>query len=122
MNMTRNGTNVKQRDIVFLPFPFSDLSSTKKRPVLVISGNAYNAENKNVICCALTSNPQTFRRGVRIRSKDLDSGNLNFESAVIPCKVFCPHKDIILTSLGRLSVRKSIEVVRHLRLRIRIEE
>ncbi len=33
------GIMYKQREIVLLPFPYSDLSAIKKRPILIISNN-----------------------------------------------------------------------------------
>ena len=34
----------EQGDIVLIPIPFTDLSSQKRRPVIVISNDAYNRE------------------------------------------------------------------------------
>jgi mRNA interferase MazF len=45
-----------QREIVLVPFPYSDLSSTKKRPVLIVSQEAYNQHFEDVIVCVITSN------------------------------------------------------------------
>ena len=33
---------LKQREMVLIPIPFSDLKSKKRRPVIVISNNIYN--------------------------------------------------------------------------------
>lgn len=38
--MTKPGMNVKQRDIILIPVPFSDLSTSKRRPAIVISNSA----------------------------------------------------------------------------------
>jgi len=46
----------KQRDIVFIPIPFTDLSSSKKRPVVVLSNNDYNNFSDDIIVVAITSN------------------------------------------------------------------
>ena len=45
----------KRGEIVLIPVPFSDLSSVKKRPVLVISNMAHNMKNNDIIVVAITS-------------------------------------------------------------------
>jgi len=50
------GMIFEQRDIVFVPFPFGDLTGIKKRPVLILSGKDYNSKNNDYICCAITKN------------------------------------------------------------------
>jgi len=122
MKKMQGGTNVNQRDIVFIPFPFTDLSGHKKRPVLILSGKQYNASNQDMICCALTCRKKNFYRGIRINNSDLDFGFLNYESAVIPCKIFTPKQNIVIRRLGRLNIKKSEEVVKFLNLNIEIEK
>jgi mRNA interferase MazF len=48
-------TTCKQWDIVLVPFPFTDLSASKKRPALIISPDEYNA-GFDVIIAFITSN------------------------------------------------------------------
>lgn len=119
--MMQSGINSNQRDIVLLPFPFTDLSGTKQRPALILSGKNYNSKYKDRICCALTSNPERFGDGIQIDNRDLDSGHLDFDSVIIPCKVFTIHKRIIIKNKGRLKIERSKEVVNFLNLNIEIE-
>lgn len=42
-------------NIVLIPVPFSDLSSSKKRPVLIISSNEYNKLTDEIVVMAITS-------------------------------------------------------------------
>jgi mRNA interferase MazF len=46
-----------QGDIVLIPIPFTDLSSQKRRPVIVISNDSYNQSTPDVVVVAMTSNP-----------------------------------------------------------------
>lgn len=46
----------KQGEILLIPIPFSDLSSNKKRPVLVLSNDQYNSKTDDIIVAAITSN------------------------------------------------------------------
>ena len=48
-------TTFKKWDIVLVPFPFTDLTSTKKRPALVVSPDDYNA-GSDLVLAFLTSN------------------------------------------------------------------
>jgi len=42
-------------DVVLVPFPFTDQRTTKKRPAVVVSSDAYNQERPDIILMAVTS-------------------------------------------------------------------
>lgn len=46
--MMRYGVMYKQGDILLVPISFSDLSSSKRCPVLVLSNNEYNKMTEDV--------------------------------------------------------------------------
>ena len=50
-------TRYRRGDIVLVPFPFTDLSSTKKRPALVVSPDKFNEHAQDVVLVAITSQP-----------------------------------------------------------------
>ncbi|MGH9992417.1 MAG: type II toxin-antitoxin system PemK/MazF family toxin, partial [Nitrososphaera sp.] len=41
--------SASQRDIVLVPYPFSDLSQAKYRPAIVMSNDVYNRKFKDFI-------------------------------------------------------------------------
>lgn len=47
--MKAGGIMYKQSEIVLVPFPYSDLSYTKKRPVLIVSNNEYNLKYPDIL-------------------------------------------------------------------------
>ena len=50
-------TRYRRGDIVLVPFPFTDLSFTKKRPALVVSPDKFNEHAQDVVLVAITSQP-----------------------------------------------------------------
>ena len=48
-------TAYKRGDIVLVPFPFSDQTTTKKRPAVIISSSLYNETSQDIIIMAVTS-------------------------------------------------------------------
>jgi mRNA interferase MazF len=49
-------------EVVLIPFPFSDLSRNKLRPVLLLA----NAGREDWIACQITSNPYSDSRAITL--------------------------------------------------------
>ena len=48
-------TTCKPGEVVLVPFPFTDLSTTKQRPAVILSRARFNRERHDVILAAITS-------------------------------------------------------------------
>ena len=118
--MTSAGTNIEQRSIILVPFPFSDLSSGKKRPALVVSNTEFNKKSEDVICCLITSNPAA-KYAIKITSKDMESGFLEFDSKIKPHRLFTVSKNIIYKTLGKLGREKSSLAVKEISKLVEME-
>lgn len=59
--MMPNMTNYEFGDVVLVPFPFTDQTTSKKRPAVVVSSTAYLRKRSDLILIAVTSqaNPAT---------------------------------------------------------------
>ncbi len=79
-----------QKDIVLMPFPYTDLTGAKKRPALIISNNSLN---EDYICCLITSNPSN--EGLLIKKEHLESGSLPFKSWIKLHRIFTINHKII---------------------------
>ena len=90
------GTMYEQRDVVLLPFPYSDLTGAKLRPALIISNHTLNL-GEDRICCLITSKETSD--GISIQKRHFDEGSLPFHSWVKPHRIFTIHKDIIRKKL-----------------------
>jgi len=84
-------------EIVVLPFPFSDLSSSKRRPALVLS----DLPGDDIILCQITSkNSPADPFSIPINNSDFISGGLNVDSNIRPNRIFTADKGIIVRSVG----------------------
>ncbi|MEK6872753.1 MAG: type II toxin-antitoxin system PemK/MazF family toxin [Nanoarchaeota archaeon] len=90
-----------QRDIVQIPFPYSDLTGFKKRPALIISNKKLNGPDK--VCCLVTSNPQ--ENDLSISKSSFEQGNLPFKSFIRPHRIFTVHEKIIIKKLCTIEGR-----------------
>ncbi len=93
----------EQGDIVLVPVPFTDLSSQKRRPVIVISNDVYNRSSADVIVVAMTSNPAPVPNSFRITSADLVAGALNRPSTVRVDKIYTLAQTIVVRRFGRVA-------------------
>ena len=93
-------------DVVVLPFPFSDLSKSKKRPALVTAV----LEGDDIVLCQITSETRNDRYSITLANSDFKKGSLNLTSMVRPNKLFTADKSIILYRIGSLKDSKIREV------------
>ena len=86
-------------DIVVIPFPFSDLSSVKRRPALVIAP----VTGDDLILCQITSKFHTDTYSVPLHPSDLSSGTLKELSYIRPDKLFTADVSMIQYTMGHVS-------------------
>ena len=71
-------------DVVIVPFPFSDLSQSKRRPALVIA----DLDGDDLILCQITSQANKDQQAISITDDDFQSGGLKQISNVRPNRLF----------------------------------
>ncbi len=92
-----------QRDIVLIPIPFTDLSSQRRRPVIIVSNDEYNRKTDDIVVVAMTSNLKPTDYGFVITSNDLESGSLRRPSRVRADKIYTLSQSITMKTFGRVN-------------------
>ena len=105
----------RQGDIVLVSFPFTDLTSTKRRPALVLSPDSFNAAGEDLVLAAVTSHISDDPKAVRLWRGDFAAGGLPRPSMVKATKLFTMHSSLIVNRIGALRTEKVEEVLRSLR-------
>ena len=94
-------TNYSFGDVILVPFPFPNQTTTKKRPAVVISSEAYNREYPDLIIMAITSKIKNIATvGDVTLTKWQDSGLLK-PSMIKPIIATLENK-LVLRKLGQL--------------------
>ena len=93
-------------DVVVIPFPFSDLSGVKKRPVFVLA----SLPGDDIIACQITSKSKSDPFALPLDEHDFISGGLPIDSFIRPNKLFTVDKNLVLTLAGHLSEDKIRDV------------
>jgi mRNA interferase MazF len=85
--------------VVLVRFPFSDLSSSKLRPAVVLA----HAGGVDWVLCQVTSNPYGDSKAVALTANSFISGSLMRDSFVRPGKLFTASASIVVREAGALS-------------------
>ena len=93
----------EQGEIVLIPVPFTDLSSTKRRPFIVISNRAYHQTTSDMVVVAMTSNPAQAPYSFPITSSDLQRGTLNRPGMVRVDKIYTLSQALIVRTFGKVN-------------------
>jgi len=94
-------------DVVVVPFPFSDLTQTKRRPTLVIA----ELEGDDLILCQITSQSISDRYAISIDESDFETGALRQRSNVRQNRLFTADRHIILHRVGSLKPDKMGQII-----------
>ena len=94
-------------DLLLVPFPFTDLSATKRRPVLSLTGaDGYG----DFIALPVTSRPQA-EHGLPITAADLIDGSLPAASWIRTNRVVTLNGGLVVKMIGRVSERIVVAAV-----------
>ena len=88
-------------DVLLVPFPFTDQTSVKKRPTVVISSNKYNSQKSDLIIMAITSQFDISVSFGEIIITDWKSAGLLKPSVIKPV-ITTIEKSLIIKKLGKL--------------------
>ena len=98
-------------NVVVIPFPFSDLSASKRRPALVLA----NFSGNDILLCQITSQYHSKEKNaVVLKTTDFKSGTLPVNSYIRPLRIFTADKSLILRTAGTVSdeiVNETIEMI-----------
>ncbi len=96
--------NYRRGDVVLVPFPFSDQTTIKKRPAVIISSDDYNDSSSDVIIIAITSRISEVMEIGESFIIDWRRAGLMKSSSIKPA-ISTIEKTLILKDLGKLSDR-----------------
>lgn len=86
-------------DVVVVPLPFSDLSSSKRRPALVLA----DLPGDDVLLCQITARNGKSPLSISLTKADVDAAQLGRQSYVRFGRVFTADEKIVAYRLGALS-------------------
>ncbi|MDD4877912.1 MAG: type II toxin-antitoxin system PemK/MazF family toxin [Candidatus Nanoarchaeia archaeon] len=93
---------IMQKDVVILPFPFTDSGSYKVRPAIVVSNEYFNTAKEDCILVPLTSVIKDDAFSIAISQDNMAEGELLKESRIRADKIFSIDKETIITRIGSI--------------------
>jgi mRNA interferase MazF len=87
-----------------VPFPFTDLSSAKQRPALVVSSDVLNARSDDVLVAAISSQipVELAVEEFMIPQSDLAACGLPKPSVVRLAKLAALHRQLVIKRIGSM--------------------
>lgn len=100
--MRRHTVTFDVFDVVVVPFPFTDNTTTKRRPALILSdAKSFNQQAGQVVMAMITS-ARNSDWPLDIEIQDLDSAGLP-ASSIIRMKLFTLDEHLIIRKAGSLA-------------------
>ena len=108
-------TVYRRGDIVLISFPFTDLTSSKRRPALIISPDFFNTAGVDLVLAAITSHITDDPHAIQLSGADFAEGWLPKESIIKTTKLFTMHSSLIVKKVCALKREKTEEALQSVR-------
>ncbi|MGE0824827.1 MAG: type II toxin-antitoxin system PemK/MazF family toxin [Candidatus Binatia bacterium] len=95
------------RAVVSVRFPFSDLSRTKLRPVVILA----DVGREDWILCQVTSKPYGDTRAITLTGESFATGSLRVTSYARPEKLFTANYELMVGQVGILKEEAFKQIV-----------
>ena len=102
---------MNQRDILLVPFPFSDQKGKKVRPVIVISNDEFNRESEDVLIVSVTSNISKDKYTSPLSNNDLEEGQLDSQCCIKVENILKIDKELVIKKIGRIRKEKLEKII-----------
>lgn len=101
-------------DVVVVPFPFTDRTTTRRRPALVLSSRgAFNQSVGHAVMAMITS-ARNSDWPLDLQIKDLDAAGLP-SASIVRMKLFTLDERLVIRQAGHLAVADQAGVAASLR-------
>ena len=101
----------QQKELVLLPYPFSDQTGSKIRPAIIVSNDNFNRRCEDCVMIPLTTIMKEEPFSLVINQDNLESGKLLKQSRIRLDKIFTVKKTLIIMKIGRIN-DKTLEKIR----------
>ncbi len=95
-------TTCSRWDIVLVPFPFTDLTTTKRRPALVVSPDTSNRTGPDLVIAFLTSQVHTAHRVGDYRLQGWQEAGLP-KPTMLRMKIATVARSVVIKTLGKVT-------------------
>jgi len=101
-------------DVVLVPFPFSNLRTTKVRPAVIVSSDLYHSAEPDLLLAAITSKVATATGPLDYILHDWQPAGLRYPSAFKPV-LFTLDPRRVIYRIGALTESDMAEIDQRLR-------
>ena len=109
----------RRGEVVLVKYPYTNLTASKARPAMVVSGSQYQMEQPDLMLAALTTNVGAANGSLDYLLQDWQAANLRFPTALKPL-IATLEPALIVHHLGFLTAHDLAEVESRLRLTLEL--
>ena len=95
----------QQRELVLLPYPFTNQGGSKVRPAVIVSNDFFNKKCEDCVMVPLTTILKQELFSLIINQSDMETGKLLKQSRIRLDKMFTIKKSLVVMKIGKINVK-----------------